>query len=283
MTENAPRTASGRALAERALSALLRQAREHADLLVVIGGLVPVTLPGAAEVAPHHGTNDVDVLLELAPRYDRDDQSFAWLERALASAGFIADSDPGGWRWTSQVDGRWVLLEFLVDVPDVRDQVVSLPGAKRLRALSIAGPAAALQNPQAVMLTDGIRANFAGLGGYVIAKAAAVVGRGLRKDLYDFGHVVLGATRDARVDLVEEVERSLPSVVDYDPRGLVLHACDEFASADAAGPRLFARESRRAGAVEPEALLARDAITAVRRLAVGLRSLPEDRDRDAVI
>ncbi|GAA1469916.1 hypothetical protein [Microbacterium thalassium] len=92
MTEQ-PRSREARARAETALAALLDATGEHWREIVVIGGLVPdVIAPGAVA---HQGTADVDVMLDLALVFDRDEQDFGWLEQALtAVAAFSAAFEP---------------------------------------------------------------------------------------------------------------------------------------------------------------------------------------------
>lgn len=105
--------------AEAMFVRLLDAAGSRADELVLVGGLVPQTL--VPEV-PHQGTVDIDVVLTVAPIFDRDEQDFAWLEGALDRAGFVPASpstvqqpprlDAGkggsrrGHRWISADEGR---------------------------------------------------------------------------------------------------------------------------------------------------------------------------------
>ena len=88
-TEHA-RTQAARELAETALARLAVHAGPHADELVVVGGLVPARLTATAATT-HIGTTDVDLVVDLAVVYDRDEQDFSWLETALTEAGFTED------------------------------------------------------------------------------------------------------------------------------------------------------------------------------------------------
>lgn len=76
------RTPDARARAEGALRRLLAHVGPHVTEVTVIGGLNPPLLAPVAD-APHQGAVDVDLAIDLAPVYDRDDQDFGWLERAL--------------------------------------------------------------------------------------------------------------------------------------------------------------------------------------------------------
>jgi len=196
------RSRASRARAEHALVELGIAFGKHAQELIVIGGLNPDFLAPAAPV-PHLGTTDVDILLELGFNYDRDDLNFSWLEPALRTAGFL----PMGidaWQWKRNDHDAIVRIDILCDVADSPDQKIALPGATDVTAKNLAGPSGALSEPvtRTLDLDDESRRahpdapttvtlRFASLGGYLLAKASACVGRGLTKDAYDLMFVVL--------------------------------------------------------------------------------------------
>lgn len=197
-TERA-RTLQTRDYAERALVRLVLHLGEHRAEVVVIGGLAPPFLTSRAE-PPHQGTTDVDLLVSLGFVYDRDEQDFAWLESALTQAGFVEDARTGGgWRWTALIYGVVVKLELLCDVNgDLSNQPLPLPGCLTASAMNLQGPAAALADPEPQLMaipadlgSGRIEVPNAGLGGYLIAKAAAAASRQLPKDYYDFAFVLL--------------------------------------------------------------------------------------------
>lgn len=196
------RSRDARARAEQALVELALAFGDHAQDLIIIGGLNPDFLAPQAPVQ-HLGTTDVDLLLELGFVYDRDDLDFAWLEPAFKRAGFEAHNDDG-WRWGRVSDSAVVQIDILCDVQDNPDQVIALPGAGEIAAKNLAGPSGAIAAPVIRTLTvtaatkandpdapDEIALRFASLGGYLLAKSSALVGRRAVKDAYDFMYVTL--------------------------------------------------------------------------------------------
>lgn len=193
------RTPRTRARAESALHSLLSHLGAHVKDVTVVGGLNPPLL-APCDDAPHQGTVDVDLAIDLEPVYDRDEQDYGWLEHALLAAGFTPSGEDRAWRWSSRRDGIDVHLDILCDVQDSPGQQLALPGARLVTAMNLAGPAAALadvtQRPVSVVLTDGsggtdIQVRYAGLGGYLLAKAAALASRHAPKDTYDLAFVIL--------------------------------------------------------------------------------------------
>jgi hypothetical protein len=235
-----PRTAFGRQLAEAALVRLAVNLGPHTDEVVVIGGLAPELLTQSSHV-PHQGTNDVDILLPVGFVYDRDDDDFSWLEQALVAGGFELDQRTrSGWRWTIALRGLVVRLELLCDVHgDEGNYPIALPGCEYASAMNLQGPRAALRDsePRTIVVPEelgggAVEVRFAGLGGYLLAKAAALAHRGRRKDCYDFAFVLLhndeggpsGAARAIRTgsagELVASYERELRGAVDQFTTGI---------------------------------------------------------------
>ncbi len=172
--------------------------------IVTIGGLNPSFLTNSPPV-PHLGTTDVDVLLEVGFVYEREEMSFSWREVGLRKAGFwphVSGSQP--WRWYTKLNGMLVKLELLCDTYDSPGQEIALPGCDTVVAQNLKGPRPALLDsvqrsvsvPAEVRsdfpdAPDSVIVRFAGLGGYVMSKAAAVVARGTDKDYYDLVFVLI--------------------------------------------------------------------------------------------
>lgn len=193
------RNREARVRAEDALVRFALLTNKHSQEFVVIGGLNPDFLAPTAPV-PHQGTTDVDILLELGLVYDRDEDDFGWLDDALTRGGFTDAAS--GWRWRN----AGVLVDLLCDVSDSRGQAIALPGARRAAAQNLDGPGAALHDPviRELVVSSEIKAafpdspdviclRFASLGGYITAKAAALLARGLSKDAYDLMFVIMYA------------------------------------------------------------------------------------------
>jgi hypothetical protein len=265
VTSDAPRTRRSSDLAARAFALLLDAVGDHWRELVLIGGLVPDTLTGSSEA--HQGTLDVDVLLPLALRYDRDDEDFAWLESALTTAGFMPARPEVGWRWLIQVGDDPVMVEFLVDVPDSPGLEIALPGARDLSAKNVAGPGPALRDARVIEF-GGREARIAGIGGYLAAKAAAISARDEAKDLYDFAYVLVNSVQPIEEIAAAVATASVPDPRwDRDPRHAVRAVLPHFADADAPGPVTYAAEAVRAGSEETLHDLAADAVAAVAAFA----------------
>lgn len=191
---------------ERAQEALVRfalLASGHTNDFVVIGGLNPDFLAPTAPT-PHQGTTDVDLLFELEMIFDRENQDFGWLDRLLAQPMFTEKTGSSGWQWNAILGEALVRFDILCDVADSPGQTLALPGARIAAAQNLDGPAAALRDPVRRMLAvssrvksdfpnapDTVELTFASLGGYLAAKASALVSRRLSKDAYDLMYVVL--------------------------------------------------------------------------------------------
>lgn len=212
------RTREARARAEEALVRFALLAGDHTHDFVVIGGLNPEFLAPRAPV-PHQGTTDVDLLFSLG--FDEvgldgvgPAQDYSWLDEALTSGGFTTTNS---WRWDAMLGGSRVRLEFLCDVWDHTADTVPLPGSSAV-ATKLAGPAAALVAPvvRQLPVVPSVRADFAhapldvtlrfaNLGGYLLAKAAAVQSRMLPKDKYDLMYVALYNDRGGAAAAAEAV------------------------------------------------------------------------------
>lgn len=198
--------ARSRETRQRAEDALVRfalLAGSHVADFVVIGGLNPDFLAPQAPV-PHLGTTDVDLLFELGLIYERDEQDFAWLDRAIEEASFRERSGSAGWQWDAILGDSLVRIDLLCDVPDSPGRMVALPGANLASAQNLDGPAAALENPITRELfvpvsialdhpdcPSSVYLKFATLGGYIAAKSSALLSRRIPKDAYDLMFVIL--------------------------------------------------------------------------------------------
>ncbi|XBB70153.1 hypothetical protein ABFU82_12825 [Nocardioides sp. WV_118_6] len=269
MATDEGRSARGRELAEEALVRLAVRLDSHRDELVVIGGLNPEFLTSDPPV-PHQGTNDVDILLSVGFVYDRDELDFGWLEKALRDAGFTIDEQTKvGWRWRLELHGATIKLELLWDVQGEDIHPIVLPGCAETSAMNLLGPGAAMNDTQLRVLVvpeelggGEVALRFAGLGGYLMSKAAAIVGRGHDKDYYDFAYVLLyntagGPARAAQVladagsrDLLERYRTDLHEAVRL------------FTTGERPGAGVFAREMQESGVETELEILVEDAASA---------------------
>ncbi len=248
---------------------LAKHLGQHVEELTVIGGLAPEFL--TAPPVPHQGTTDVDLLLSVGFVYERDDMDFGWLEQALLAAGFTPDEGTGsGWRWVTVLDDILVRLELLCDVPgDQSNAVIPLPGCKDASAMNLQGPGAAIADtysrrlPVPGHLGGGeLEVRFAGLGGFLLAKGAAVSSRGAAKDYYDFAFVLLynnagGPDAAAAVLVGGPAAQQLP----FYQRQLRA-AVNQFVAGDRDGAHAFANEMIATGETSDYEQLVEDAATA---------------------
>ena len=173
------------------------------DDLVIVGGLVPSLLIDQealpADVAPHVGTMDLDVGLQIAllneGRYRR-------LTERLRDAGFAMDKNDAGnptrQRWAITSSGT-VTVDFLIQPTRPGDKGGKLRDIEPDFAAIIApGLRCAFRDHQQVTLEGktlfGERATrdvwASGAGAYVVLKALAFDSRGENKDAYDLFYVV---------------------------------------------------------------------------------------------
>jgi hypothetical protein len=176
---------------------------DFADDVVIVGGLVPSLLIDQDAlplgVAPHVGTLDLDVGLEIALL---DDGRYRQLTERLRDAGFaMARNDAGQptrQRWTI-TSGGTVTLDFLIQPSREGDKGGRLRDIEPDFAAIIApGLRCAFRDHEQVTLkgrtllgekaTRGIRVS--GAGAYVVLKALAFDSRGENKDAYDLFYVV---------------------------------------------------------------------------------------------
>ena len=241
---------------------------------VVIGGLNPDFLAPDAPV-PHQGTTDVDLLFALGVSPSETDQDFAWLDTALDAGGF---ESVNGWRWDATVGQSRVRLELLCDVWDHTADTVPLPGSTRAVACKIAGPAAALADPvsRELRVTAAVRADFpmapetitlrfANLGGYLLAKAAAAISRGLAKDRYDLMYVMLFNDHGGAAGAAAAVTSQLMLTEEIASPDDIVECLRRFLDASGTWAGTFAEVMMASGDDSAEAQLRADAASGARR------------------
>lgn len=274
------RNRTTREYAERALVRLALAVGDHAASLTVIGGLNADLLTTPPPHAPHQGTVDVDVLLGLELVFDRDEQDFAWLERAFGALQVRPSRTGRAWQWEMVVDDLPVRIDLLCDVPDRRGQEVVLPGTSDVTAMNIEGPAPAqadvIERVIAVQAEDvaaaangrtSVTIRFAGLGGYLHAKAAAVVGRGEERDYYDLGFVLLHNQQGGPAAAAIAAFRALPEAPHSDHAGTFRAALRQMADIQGTAAWTYAAQRMRDGegddeVEDAEARIAQDVVAA---------------------
>jgi hypothetical protein len=256
-----------RALAERALARLVSHVDGHTDAFVVVGGLNPEHLAPVHD-APHQGTADIDLVIEIGVVYDRDELDLGWLERALEAADFEPTGDARAWQWVTSIEGTPVRIDLLVDVLDHVGQQIAVPGCDRMTVMNVAGPGAALHSRivRSLPLTDAgsptVEAPFADLGGYLLAKSAAVLGRRQDKDPYDLAFVLLHNTAGGPTEGARAALAALPATRGSEYLGAFRAALVQLRDPSGRPAQLYAAQRLLDGADLPHDVLAADAAAA---------------------
>jgi hypothetical protein len=194
--EEPVRSLAARAAAELALVRVVHHYGGRPEF-VLLGGLVPALL--CANSGVHHaGTTDVDVQVDL--EISSGAIHAARLENALRAAGFQPD-DQHVWRWRSVIGSEAAVVKFelLADLDtEPAEAIIKFTGCQDLGAVNLRGTGNAARDSEVRILTavdDGIarqaEVNVAGLGGFLLAKAAAAHSRRKPKDWYDIAFVLL--------------------------------------------------------------------------------------------
>jgi hypothetical protein len=265
------RSRAARDLAQDALVSLVHELGEFHPPMIVLGGLVPELLTRGQDppAPPHLGTTDVDVLIDLQVSMDKD---LSRLEDALVRLGFTPDEKIPGWRWLGPVRGATVKIEFLCEDDEQPAQTTLRPaGCSRLGAANLRGVGFVREDCETEEITgvlpDGrevtVSARFAGLQGYLLAKAAALRDRGLDKDYYDFTYVAaynrLGGPAEAARALRDGPFADRLAGL----RSLWIEIADRFAAPDRAGAAGYAAQALSADPSADIAQLRRDAVDVV--------------------
>ncbi len=247
MADEPARSRAARLAAEAALVRVVHHYGGRPEF-VVLGGLVPELLCSAAAYR-HAGTTDVDVQVNL--EITAGAVHTARLETALRNAEFEPDAERV-WRWTSETEGvgartviRFELLADLDDQPEgatvIFDECDDL-GAANLRGTGQAVKGIEVREVASRIggVTHTVQVNFAGLGGFLLAKTAAAYSRRKPKDWYDIAFVLLhndaGGPDQAAVAVLDHHEGQLTGSIRTAHEDLRAN----FTSPDAQGPIAYA-------------------------------------------
>lgn len=262
------RSPEARALAEEALLRLLAMLGDEDVHLVVLGGLVPGMLTRGLDAPGHLGTTDVDIHVSF---HADSSQDLGTLENALERAAFEPDPKIDGWRWRTQVSGVRIAMEFLCDREDVpANEVVALPGCSVLTAANLRGTGFVGRDWVIEELTatlDGqpisVRARFAGLEGYLMAKAYAVRFRAAEKDYYDFVYILLFNRAGGAAEVGAMLRDGKFTDDLRSNQSVFREIAARFASAADYGPSSYAAQALRVNPEEDVSRLRQDAARAV--------------------
>ncbi|MEN9797375.1 MAG: hypothetical protein RL653_1071 [Pseudomonadota bacterium] len=215
------------------------------DELVVVGGLVPSLIIDQemlpSDVAPHVGTMDLDVGLQLALLHEG---RYRQLTERLRDAGFAMDKNDAGnptrQRWAISRGGT-VTVDFLIQPTNDGDKGGKLRDLQPDFAAIIApGLRCAFRDREQVTVRGttlfGERASrdvwVAGAGAYVVLKALAFDSRGENKDAYDLFYVV----RNFRTGPADVAAKLRPLATEPEAQRALAVLRRDFAELDAVGP-----------------------------------------------
>lgn len=179
------------------------------------------------------------------------------------------------------LDGTPVRIDLLTDVLDHRGQQLAVPGCSRMTVMNVAGPAPALRNPVVRTLavasddhTTWVDVPFANLGGYLLAKAAAVLGRRADRDPYDLAFVLQHNTAGGPRAAAHAAREALPVGREQEFDGVLRAALAQLTDPDGRAARLYAAQRVADGDPLPVDVLAADAAASARQCLAELDLSP---------
>lgn len=197
---------------ERALVTLLGDLGSWRQRIYLAGGLAPRYLIGPLQedVRGHVGTTDIDLVIGLALG-DETPETYQTLQNSLIKAGF--HQGEVSFRWSREVDGVSVILEFLCETDEVAPGKIFKPkgegtGAK-LGAFNVRGAHLGRDDFIEVEIEgerlDGggqskVTVRIVNILPYVVLKILAFQNRHENKDAYDLVFTLLnyeGGPREA--------------------------------------------------------------------------------------
>jgi hypothetical protein len=181
---------------ERALVTLLGDLGPWRERIYLAGGLAPRYLVGQLpeEAQAHVGTTDVDLIVGLALG-DETSETYRTLQNNLEKSGFVQNGP--SFRWTREVEGFTVAVEFLCETDSVAPGRIFRPkeftgskfGAFNVRGAHLAREDFIEREIEAERLDGGglsrINVRVANVLPYTVLKIFAFQDRHENKDAYD--------------------------------------------------------------------------------------------------
>lgn len=195
---------------ERALVTLLGDIGPWGNRIYLAGGLAPRYIVGSLPdgARPHVGTTDVDLIIGLTVD-NQSDEAYRTLENNLKKSHFSADHS---FRWSRDVDGAKVIVEFMCETDQVEAGRVFKPrqglgtnfGAFNVRGAQLIAKDYTEHPLEAERLDGGgrsrVTARVANVLVYTVLKIFAFQDRHENKDAYDLIYCLLnfgGGPEDA--------------------------------------------------------------------------------------
>lgn len=186
---------------ERALVTLLGDVGPWGNRIYLAGGLAPRYLVGSLPegARPHVGTTDVDLVIGLTLD-DESDEAYRTLENNLRKSRFNPENS---FRWSKQVDGVTVIVEFMCETDQVEAGRIFKPkqglgtkfGAFNVRGAQLVAKDFTEHSLEADRLDGGgrsrVTARVANILSYTVLKILAFQDRHENKDAYDLVYCLL--------------------------------------------------------------------------------------------
>jgi hypothetical protein len=270
---------------ERVLLTLLGDLGPWSDRIYLAGGLAPRYLVGQLPEGArgHVGSADVDLIIGLTLD-DETPETYRTLQNNLENAHF-RQGDPS-FRWTRQVDGSTVMVEFLCETEEVEAGRIFRPKdftGNRLSAFNVRGAHLARfdfveRMIEGARLDDGGRSSVtvrvANVLPYVVLKTLAFQDRHENKDAYDLVFTILNHPDGARFAGTS----SRGSAVAGHPQvgDAITLLGERFSTPDHDGPAAYAMFLGEPGDAEERARLRQEAVATVRAFIQGFRETVTD-------
>jgi len=166
-----------------------------------------------------------------------------------------------------------VVAALLTDVLDNRGQQLALPGCERATVMNVTGPAPAFRDPIVRRLAFDAPAGttpagtpaevqFANLGGYLLAKSAAVIGRRADRDPYDLTFVIAHNSAGGPLAAARAAHTALPPCREREFIAGFRAALRQLVDPHGAAAQVYAQQRTLDGDPLPSDVLAADAATA---------------------
>lgn len=266
---------------ERALLTLLGDIGPWRERIYLAGGLAPRYLAGTLpeEARAHVGTADVDIIIGLALA-DEAPETYRTLQNNLEKALF-KQQEPS-FRWTRDVDGVTVLVEFLCETDQVQPGRIFKPkgeyAGSKLAAFNVRGAQLARHDYiehqiRGERLDNGGRSvvilRVANVLPYTVLKIFAFQDRHENKDSYDLVFTLLHHQAGPRA---AGAAAAASSVAGHAQVGEALTLLGErFADIGQDGPAAYAAFLASGGDQEENTRLRREAVATVRAFLDGVR------------
>jgi hypothetical protein len=264
--------------------------------IYLTGGLVPrylVPRKDDAEMPPHVGTTDVDLVLDI--QILAEVEAYRKLARNIEELGFERGRNDDGqvqhfsWRRRMEDGLTTVVLDLLCDAELAEGgQVVKLPGERRLSALKIPGAHLVINDHVEVELTvelleergvvrETIR--VANVVPFIVLKALAFDDRGEEKDAYDLVYCLMFYREgpEAVAAAFADSIRRAPDEPLFQRALAILRgrfaSDDQVAGARKDGPLAYARFRTNPGRTDLNAVRRQDAVGAVEAFLAHVQAL----------